>query len=551
MRIALAQINPTVGDFDGNARKILDFTARAGEQGADLVLFPELCLDGYPARDLLEIPRFVTNGVRALKALARRVTRPAILVGLAEPSRSARGRPLHNTAALLADGRVLARRHKKLLPTYDVFDEVRYFEPAQQNHPVELDGVRLGITICEDVWNVAGALDRPYRRRDPVADLVRDGADVVINLSSSPFTVDKPFRRFQLLARHAREKQVPLVHVNQVGGNDELIFDGNSLALDRQGGVLAKLPAFEEALVLADMKATAPRADVDWPEELDAIRQALRLGIRDYVHKCGFHSALVGLSGGIDSAVTAALAAEALGRDRVVGVAMPSRYSSPESLADARELAAHLDIRLLEAPIETIHTAFLEALRPLFADRPADVTEENLQSRIRGTILMALSNKFGHLVLATGNKSELATGYATLYGDTAGALAVLADVPKTSVYRLARRINRDREVIPAHTLERPPSAELRPGQTDRDSLPPYDVLDRILAGYIEERMSLEDLVAAGEDPRVAAQVLERTDRAEYKRRQCPPGLKITSKAFGSGRRMPIAHRFRRDAAHDL
>jgi len=459
------------------------------------------------------------------------------------------GRPFRNAAAVVQGGKVQRRIWKTLLPTYDVFDEDRYFEPASRVAPVAIAGRQVAVTICEDIWNEPafwrGKQDRsglPLYQRDPVAELCNRGAAIIVNISASPYTLGKERLRHDLLSTVAAHHKRPLVYVNQVGGNDELIFDGNSMAFDAQGHLLAQGKAFDEDLLLVDTDRPQPLA-LRSPVEEESLYHALVTGLRDYTRKCGFKGLVLGLSGGIDSAVTAVLAADAVGPENVIGVAMPSRFSSDHSKSDAESLARNLGLRFHIIPIEPAHKAFLEMLSPLFAGREADTTEENLQARIRGVLLMALSNKFGHMLITTGNKSEMATGYCTLYGDMCGGLAVISDVPKMMIYRLARWINRDRTIIPGRSITKPPSAELRPNQTDQDSLPPYDVLDRILKAYIEEQRSRADIVAAGEDDRIVRDVIRRVDLNEYKRKQAPPGLKVTTKAFGIGRRMPIAQRY--------
>ena len=545
MKIALAQINPTVGDFDGNLQLVENALAAAEKAGADLVALPELALSGYPPRDLLEREAFVQAGLRSLERLVARVKGTAVIVGFPERlPESPVGRRLANSAALIQQGRVLSIRRKSLLPTYDVFDERRYFEPTESVAPTDFAGHRLGISICEDVWNDSDFWPHRLYRDDPIAKLVAAGADVLVNISASPYTMAKRHLRPRMLATVARHWQRPLLFVNQVGGQDDLIFDGSSLALDARGDVIARAAEHEPDLVMVDLDTG--RGDIRPAVESDArsALKALVLGTRDYARRCGFVRALVGVSGGIDSAVVACLAARALGPDNVLGVAMPSRYSSDHSRTDAAALAAALGIGFREISIEPMFAAYLQALAPAFAGRAADVTEENLQARIRGGVLMALSNKFGSLLLSTGNKSEIATGYCTLYGDTCGGLAVLSDVPKTLVYEIAHEINAERPVIPQSTLNKPPSAELRPNQTDQDSLPPYDVLDAILEAHVERGLDSEALQAEGFNPKVVADVLRLTRLSEYKRRQLPPGLKITGKVFGTGRRYPIAQAFK-------
>ena len=543
MKVALAQMNPTVGDVSGNVDRAGRMCEEAHARGAELVLLPELCISGYPPRDLVEQADFVAACMEGLDRFAR-ATRVAAIIGLPEAPGGAAGRRPYNTAAVVEGGRVLSLHRKLLLPTYDVFDEHRHFEPAPTLALAVVRGRRLAVTICEDVWNDPDFWPAPLYPRDPVAELVGMGAEVIVNLSASPFSLDKRALRPQMLRAQAEKHGRPLLYVNQVGGQDDLVFDGHSLAIGRDGQTLARAPEFREAVVLADLEAGT--GDVFDPAESDeaAALEALVLGTRDYAHKCGFHSAVVGLSGGMDSALVACIAARALGAAQVLGVAMPSRYSSPASLRDARALADALGITLREIPIEPIFVASLAVLDPALEGLSPDVTEENLQARIRGMLLMALSNKLGHLLLSTGNKSEMAVGYCTLYGDMAGGLAVLADVPKTLVYRIAERINKDQPVIPRAIFEKPPSAELRPNQTDQDTLPPYDLLDRLIEAHIEGGWGRARLLDTGFDAAVVDDFLARVRKNEYKRRQAAPGLRITSKAFGPGRRMPIAQGWR-------
>jgi NAD+ synthetase len=544
VKIALGQINPTIGDFEGNLALIETALGQAERGGADLLVLPELCISGYPPRDLLERPAFVDAAGRALTTLARRVGRTAVVAGFPERLDGATGRGLANAAALLAEGQVVSIHRKSLLPTYDVFDEWRYFEPATAVRCADLRGRRLGISVCEDVWNDADFWPRRLYREDPIEKLVAGGAEVIINISASPYTIEKRHLRPRMLASTARRWRRPLVFVNQVGGQDDLVFDGASLVLDDKGEVIARGAEHATDLVFVDL--ASGRGDLRaWPTaDARSALDALVLGTRDYARRCGFSSALVGLSGGIDSAVVACIAARALGPANVHGVAMPSRYSSDHSRSDAAALARNLGINHREIPVERVFTAYLDTLAPVFEGRSPDATEENLQARVRGALLMSLSNKFGHLLLTTGNKSELATGYCTLYGDMCGGLAVISDVPKTLVYRLAQEINAEGEIIPVSTLTKPPSAELRPDQTDQDTLPPYDMLDALLEAHVEQGLDAAGLVAAGFDRAVVEDVLRRVRLSEYKRRQMPPGLKITGKSFGYGRRYPIAQAFR-------
>lgn len=544
MKIALLQTNPTIGDIAGNTRRVLDGLERAADAGAALAVFPEQTLIGYPAKDLLLRRDVVAQNLAALDDVARSATRIAALVGFAEPNEQRFGRPLHNAVALVRGGRIVERWRKRLLPTYDVFDEVRYFEPGGPQPVHEFAGTLLGVTVCEDMWSREEMLGQPLYQGDPLRDLVAAGARLIFNVSASPYFLGKQDIRVGLMAEHARRHGVPILFVNQVGGNDELLFDGASCVVDAAGHVVGQARAFAEDLLLVDTADLAATRRETIPAGPAALFDALVMGLHDYVYKCGFRAAVVGLSGGIDSAVVAALAAAALGPEQVHGVAMPSRYSSDHSLADARSLAEALGIRFSVIPIEPMHAAFEQHLRPHFAGRPPGIAEENVQARCRGAILMALSNKFGSLLLTTGNKSELAVGYCTLYGDMCGGLAVISDVPKTMIYRLAHHINEraGRELIPRSTLTKPPSAELKPNQTDQDTLPPYEILDAILERHEERLESAAQIVAAGFDAAVVADVIRKVHISEYKRQQAAPGLKVTSRAFGFGRRMPIAAR---------
>ena len=561
MRLALGQIDTTIGDFAGNTAKIEDVLSRAEAAGADLAAVPELALCGYPPRDLLERPSFQREAAHALVALAKRTGETALLVGTFVPNRHRTGKPFHNVAALLHRGRVRVLARKTLLPTYDVFDEGRWFEPGDGCVLVPFRGERVGLPVCEDLWN-----DKDFWRArrlyhdDPGETLIRRGATLILSISASPFSEGKPHLRRRMLARYARDGRVPVAFLNLVGGNDELVFDGGSMVLDDRGRVGARAALFSEDLLVADVVRgadgrgrvvpvsggiPAEGGDDAGGEPLESLRRALVLGIRDYAQKCGFSTAVLGLSGGIDSALVAALAVEAFGRENVTGLGLPSPYSSAGSIEDARALAGNLGIRFEVLPIGTLFHDARAALAPVFGSRPEGVAEENLQSRLRGLLLMGFSNAFGALVLTTGNKSELAVGYCTLYGDMCGGLAPISDLPKMRVYALARHLNAQgsRALIPEASLAKPPSAELRPGQTDQDSLPPYPVLDAILEGLVERNLSLAAAARASGAPRsLVERIARQLDLSEYKRRQAAPGLKVSAKAFGSGRRVPIAQR---------
>ncbi|MEI7821109.1 MAG: NAD+ synthase [Verrucomicrobiota bacterium] len=542
MKVGLAQINPTVGDFAANSAAILAAYSSLVKSGAEVVLTPELALPGYPPLDLLFKSRFVPQNLAALAALHAQIGEVPLLVGCVDVN-TGPGRPFRNTAAILERGKPIRKISKSLLPTYDVFDEARYFQPAEKNEPVEIAGIRCGVTICEDIWS-REYLPRPLYDCDPLASLAAQGAKVILNLSASPFEVGKPRRRFEMLAARARTHRVAIAYCNTVGGNDQLIFDGNSFAISETGECLAQLAPFRTESALAEFKIQNSKFKIpSFQCAEEELFDALVLGTRDYFAKCGFKSAVLGLSGGIDSAVTAVIGAAALGAENVLGVTMPTRYSSEGSVGDSLQLAAALGIRCLTIPIEKSFTAFKEQMAPFFEGKPEDVTEENMQPRLRGMTLMALSNKFGHLLLTTGNKSELAVGYCTLYGDMCGGLSVISDVPKMMIYQLARWLNRDREIIPAATIEKPPSAELRPDQRDQDTLPPYEILDPILELLIEDHLSPDEIIARGFDAQTVRWVVKRVAQNEYKRAQAVPGLKVTSKAFGVGRKMPVAQRF--------
>ncbi len=547
LKIGLLQLNSTVGDFTANRQKLLSAYAQAVAHGAEFVIAPELFLCGYPPRDLLHRDDFVEANLTALAETAGQVGPVPLCVGFVDRNSERPGRALRNAAAVLQDGRVIWRTTKSLLPTYDVFDEDRYFEPAKTVAPFVFNGHKLGITICEDIWNDEDFWPDRLYRRDPVKELIAQGAEIILNLSASPWHDGKERTRLAMLQRVARDEKIPLAQVNAIGANDELIFDGHSVALGAGGEVLALGKGFGEDILVVDLLATELRQMElrnEFPSREELLFSALSLGIRDYVRKCGFKSVLLGLSGGIDSALIAVIAADALGAENVFGVAMPARYSSEGSLTDAEKLARNLGIRYEVLPIEPAFNAVEAQLQKVFAGTKPNEAEENIQSRLRGVTLMALSNKFGGLVLTTGNKSEMAVGYCTLYGDMNGALAPIADVLKTDVYKIARWVNREREIIPSDSITKPPSAELRPGQKDQDSLPPYDVLDAILDLYVVKDLSKAEIVSRGFNTAVVNDVVNKINFSEYKRRQAAPGLKVSPRAFGMGRRIPVAQKFR-------
>lgn len=549
MKVTIAQLNPVVGDIRGNLALAVAALSEANDGGSDLVVFPELFLVGYPPRDLLERPWFIRNvetAVADLVAASARYPDTGMIIGAPFPTGRNPGKGLVNAALFIAGGKIEAVVQKSLLPTYDVFDEARHFDPAETIRAIPFKGEILGISICEDAWNDPSFWPegRLYDL-DPIAELALQGATVLINISASPFHMGKDELRYKMIRNHALKQKLPFLFVNQVGGNDELIFDGCSMCFNRNGDLTAVGPYFEAALFTVDTAQDAA-GDFEPLERVASVYQALVLGLHDYIHKCGFRRAVIGLSGGIDSALTACLAVAAIGRENVLGITMPSRYSSTGSVADSRILTENLGIEFRVIPLESIYRAYLDTLAPHFAERDSDVTEENIQARIRGNILMAFSNKYGHLALSTGNKSELAVGYCTLYGDMSGGLSVISDVPKTLVYELSQYVNREREVIPADIITKAPSAELRPDQKDQDSLPPYDILDQILHYYIEEMCSAEEIAALGFDFETVLWVARTVDRNEYKRKQAAPGLKVTSKAFGGGRRMPVAKKIKYD-----
>ena len=547
MKIGFLQLNSTIGDFQANAQKLLAGYEKAVALGAEFVLAPELFLCGYPPRDLLLRADFIDANLAALENAAKKIGPVPLCVGFVNRNSARPGRALRNAAAILQNRKIAWQTNKCLLPTYDVFDEDRYFEPAQTIAPFEHNGRKFAVTICEDIWNDEDFWPERLYRRDPVKEAISLGAQIILNISASPWHDGKENMRLEMLRRVARDEKLPLAQVNLVGANDELVFDGHSVALESQGDVIAMGRGFAEDVFVADMAiAGIPSAvgSFQFPERAARIFSALSLGIRDYVRKCGFQSVILGLSGGIDSALTAVLAADALGKENVLGVAMPARYSSEGSVLDAKALAKNLGIRFELLPIEPAFVAVETELQNIFANLKPDQTEENLQSRLRGTTLMALSNKFNGLVLTTGNKSEMAVGYCTLYGDMNGALAPLADVLKTDIYKLARWVNREREVIPQNSIDKPPSAELRPNQKDQDSLPPYETLDAILDLYIVKNLGRDEIIKKGFETAMVHDVLNKINFSEYKRRQAAPSLKISQRAFGMGRRIPIAQRFR-------
>jgi NAD+ synthase (glutamine-hydrolysing) len=548
MKIGFAQINPTVGDLSGNCELIMRAYERLAGAGAELVLTPELAITGYPPQDLVFKSRFVPENLAMLEKLHARIGEAVLVVGFVDRNEG-RGKPFRNAAALLERGKPIRKTYKSLLPTYDVFDEDRYFQPAMRVEPFDVKGQKIGVTICEDIWT-DDYLPRPLYDCEPTRSLVEQGAKIIVNLSASPFRLGAPACRLEMIAAQARVYKRPICYCNAVGGNDQLIFDGNSIAVNASGDLIAQLAAFreDERVVDTDSTAKIELHEGKTPEQLFA---ALSLGVRDYFRKCNFRSAVLGLSGGVDSAVTAVIAADALGAENVTGVLMPSPYSSRGSVDDARALAKNLGIQCLQIPITEAFKILKAQLKQIFKGLPENETEENMQPRLRAMTLMALSNKFGHLVLSTGNKSELAVGYCTLYGDMAGGLAVISDVPKTMIYEVARWINsdyasragRERVIIPTSTIEKPPSAELKPNQKDQDTLPPYEILDQILQLYVEENLSARDIIVRGFDEKTVRWVQRRVDLNEYKREQAAPGLKVTSRAFGIGRKMPIAQRY--------
>jgi NAD+ synthase (glutamine-hydrolysing) len=544
MRVALAQTDPLIGDFAGNAKKLCEFIQRARSQGCELVVFPEMALLGYPPRDLLDKPSFVQASLKYWSEVQEASSGIGVICGAVSENEDAPGKPYRNTALFFAEGKLLAQAHKRLLPSYDVFDEERYFEPGDRAVWVDFKGERLGITICEDIWNVAHYLPRPLYRCDPICEMREAGVEVVINISASPYHLGKASWVGDLLRTQAVQSKMQVIYVNQVGGNDELIFQGHSMVWDQTGRLAACGADFREDLITYDTKTHRGdfhNADLDPPGE---VIEALVLGLRDYARKTGFQKAVVGLSGGVDSALVACLATLALGRENVLGVGMPGPYNAPESLGDARELAERLGIAFEVVGIGNLFETALNTLAPVFADVSPDVTEENLQARLRGLILMSLSNKFNRLLLSTGNKSEVSVGYCTLYGDMNGGLAVIGDVPKTMVYEMTHKLNEGHQWIPEAILVKAPSAELRPNQKDQDTLPPYDTLDAILASYVEKRLPAEEIIAQGWNPELVRWVIKHVDRNEYKRWQAPPILRVTTKAFGIGRRNPIAHGYR-------
>jgi len=540
MKIAIGQLNPVIGDFHYNISLMQEATDRARSKGCRLIILPEMCTTGYPPRDLLERPAFVRENLDQLERFAAGVKGISVICGYVDQSPKRTGKPLVNSVALISEGRVKAKGGKRLLPTYDVFDETRYFEPAPRSLVFEMDGLRWGVTLCEDIWSAQEFPEVPRYELDPIPDLTSRDIDMLVNISASPYSLNKGQTRLKRLRQLSTENRINCLYCNQVGGNDDLLFDGSTMVVDPEGRLILLGKQFEQDFLIWDTERSYAPVEEPWPEREDSVLKGLVMGTRDYARKCGFERVLVGLSGGVDSSLVAYIAREAMGADQVTGISMPSPYTSLMSREDARELARHLGIHFEEIAIDDLFDGYKQALDPLFHGLEEDETEENIQARIRGNLLMALSNKFDSLLLTTGNKSEFATGYCTLYGDLTGGLAVISDIPKTLCFRLARFVNRDEEVIPSRIITRPPSAELRKDQKDEDTLPRYEVLDDILEAAVEKNLGLSDIVSRGHDPAVVHDVLRRIAFNEYKRRQAPPGLKITSKAFGYGRRYPIA-----------
>jgi len=575
MNIALVQINPVIGDFRYNSAQIISWADKARKRGCDLAVFPELALCGYPPQDLLERPAFIVEHDKALQVMVSQISGIAVICGHLEKHTDSNGKPLHNSASLFADGKRLFTARKRLLPTYDVFDEARYFEPGRLSQACQYKGICLGITVCEDIWNDKGSFPEQLYATDPIGDLVSSlhaegrKIDLLINISASPFQIDKEAVKHDIFTRVCTNNNLPLIYVNQVGGQDSLLFDGWSVAMAPDGSIRARAARFKEDMVVVDTNTLAgevsgqqileihdeksvPHAIAMSLQETEAVFAALVMGVKDYGAKCGFSKGVVGLSGGIDSAVTCAIACEAFGAGNVLGVAMPSPYTSAESIEDAKQLAENLDCQFEVIAISTVFSAIKQSLANIFSasgnseTAKVDITEQNMQARIRGNLLMALSNKYGSLLLSTGNKSEMAVGYCTLYGDMSGGLAVISDIPKLLVYKLAHYINREKDIIPARIITKPPSAELAPDQLDQDDLPPYAVLDPILQAYLEQNKSVNEIAAMGFERHVVANIVKRIRVNEYKRKQAPLGLKVTSKAFGYGRRYPTAQNFREE-----
>lgn len=546
MKITLAQLNPVVGNIDGNLKLIFDTVKQASNEKTDLVVFSELFVCGYPPQDLLERKWFIKRIEQAIEEIVKISSYypdTGIIFGGPTFSYKNTGRGLYNSAIFVYRGLINHIQHKSLLPTYDVFDEARYFDPAPEVKPIQFKDEVLGLSICEDAWNIPELWQRQFYDLDPIKTLAQKGATLIINISASPFTVGKEEIRFRILQAHAKKYKIPVVFVNQIGANDELVFDGRSIFIDRNGLPVDVLPSFVECVRTIETNTTGNENNYQAQEYIESVYQALVLGVRDYLKKCGFKKVIIGLSGGIDSALVACIAVDAISAENVLGVTMPGPYSSKGSVLDSEKLAENLGIEIKNISINNIYNTYLETLKNEFQDKKMDLTEENIQARIRGNILMALSNKFGYLVLTTGNKSELAVGYCTLYGDMSGGLAVISDVPKTMVYKIAQYINCKKEIIPEAIIKKPPSAELKPNQLDQDTLPPYEILDPILQLYIEEGLSRDEIITQGFKPETVDWVIKTVNRNEYKRRQAPPGLKVTSKAFGLGRRMPIAAKF--------
>ncbi|MGB9712132.1 MAG: NAD+ synthase [Dissulfurimicrobium sp.] len=544
MKIALAQINPTIGAFKKNAALITSMAKTARDSGCDLIVFPELSICGYPPRDLLEQPSFIKDCVDTLASLISNIKGIGVLIGTVTPNKSCQGKPVFNTAILFENGQIIGMINKRLLPSYDVFDETRYFEPGLSSTPILYKGTRLGIAICEDIWNDTTIFPGHIYKVDPVAELAEKGAEIFISISASPFEIGKDSFRYRLLRHLASTYKRSFIYVNTVGGQDSIVFDGASQVITPDGRIVCKASDFSEDMVIFDTDRLYGDIHDTSKSVEEAVVKALELALKDYMERCGFKKAVLGLSGGIDSSLTAVLAARTLGSENVLGVLMPSPFTSRESIEDAIELTRNIGIETTTVPITNIFETYLKTLRPIFSDRPFDTAEENLQARIRGAILMAISNKFGHMVLATGNKTELAVGYCTLYGDLTGGYALISDISKTFVYKLARYINSIKKVIPERIFTKPPSAELRPGQRDQDELPPYNILDAILELYIEKNATPSEITANGFDADVVRKIIGMVTRSEYKRQQAPPGPKVTTKAFGYGRRLPLANGYK-------